>query len=49
LGEASGGDDIESMRHVVCVLLGHLFEEPTTILGFTMRRCSRCGKTEPSG
>ena len=23
------------MRHVVCVLLGHLFEEPTTILGFT--------------
>jgi hypothetical protein len=30
-------------------LLGHLFEEPTTILGFPMRRCARCGKTEPSG
>jgi hypothetical protein len=37
------------MRHVVCVLLGHQFEEPTKILGFMLRRCSRCGKTEPSG
>jgi len=40
---------LKSVRHVVCVLLGHLFDEPTTILGFTVRRCSRCGKTEPSG
>jgi hypothetical protein len=30
-------------------LLGHLFEEPKTILGVTVRRCSRCGKIEPSG
>jgi len=36
------------VRHVLCVLVGHLFEEPTTILGFSVRRCARCGKTEPS-
>jgi hypothetical protein len=30
-------------------LIGHLFEEPTTILGFAVRRCARCGKTEPTG
>jgi hypothetical protein len=48
LGEPSGRDDTESVRHVVCVLFGHLFEKPTTILGFAVRRCSRCGKTEPS-
>jgi len=30
-------------------LIGHFFEEPTTILGFSVRRCARCGKTDSSG
>jgi hypothetical protein len=40
--------DIPGVRHVLCVLVGHVFEKPTTILGFSMRRCARCGKTEAS-
>jgi hypothetical protein len=35
------------VRLLACVLFGHRFEA-TTILGFVVRRCVRCGKAEPS-
>jgi hypothetical protein len=34
------------MRHLVCALLGHRLGAPKTIVGFTLRRCERCGKLE---
>jgi len=37
------------MRRVLCAIVGHRFGEPTTIMGFSLRRCARCGKSEPSG
>jgi len=42
-------DDDEGMRRVICALVGHRFGEPTTIMGFRLRSCRRCGKSEASG
>jgi hypothetical protein len=48
LGEPQGQDDIERVRHLICALLGHRFGASRTIMGFTLRRCTRCGTTESS-
>jgi hypothetical protein len=31
------------MRRLLCLLLGHRFGAPTTVIGFDVRRCERCG------
>jgi hypothetical protein len=37
------------MRRVICALVGHRFDEPKTIMGFSVRQCGRCGKAESAG
>jgi len=35
------------VRHILCVLVGHRFDSTVTVMGFSVRRCARCGQTQP--
>jgi hypothetical protein len=35
------------MQRLLCILLGHRYASVEVILGFGVRRCSRCGHAEP--